>query len=72
MGLHPTLNQYDELLDAMDNYREKRNSWRKETDRNGFYDPQGYQEKRAKREIKKGEERLNTIFSRIVRNCLSD
>lgn len=57
---------YSKLLDALDTYREKRDSWEQDASRSGFYDPQGYAEKRAKEEIAKAEKRLDIVFSRLI------
>lgn len=58
---------YDQLLDALDAYRKRRDDWNTRVSQNGFYDPCGYAEESAKKEIGDSVRKLDEVFVKIVR-----
>ena len=61
------MNNYDEFIAAIDDYRVRRDDWKATSERSGFYDPCGHAEKHAKDEISVALERLDKVFEQLVR-----
>jgi hypothetical protein len=61
---------YDQLIDALDDYRERRDEWDQVSNAPGFYDPQGNQEARAELEIALAYEQLDRVFCGMVKRAV--
>lgn len=59
-------NPVNTFVNALDNYRDARDSWCNDVSRSGFYDPCGYAEKHAKEKIAEAEEAFLLAFKTLV------
>ncbi len=64
--------EYDAFIDAMSDYKETRDEWRCRSDRDGFYDPCGDAERRAKAEIEAKFKRMDTAFRALVDSAVEE
>ena len=62
-------NNWDELIAALDDYKDIRDTRQADLGRPGHYDPCDYQMERYELDIKDATERLNTIFKTMVRKA---
>ena len=60
------MNDYDELIEAMDDYRNKRDAWVEDRGRPGFYDPCDTHKEHREKDISDALGRLDKVFRRLV------
>lgn len=60
-------NDYDELINALDELKAVRAERRNALNQSGHYDPHNYQQERYVEDVNKATERLDAIFAKLVR-----
>jgi len=60
------MSDYDDLIEALDDYRARKDEWWRDLSQPGFYDPTDSRRDYAEKEIAKAHDHLDKVFRALV------